>query len=195
MPAHKRRGTARLDQPLVVEPVPVAELHEDPANVRRHGPRNLAAIRASLARFGQRKPIVVGPGGLVVAGNGTLAAARELGWPTVAVVRTVLAGAEAAAFAIADNRTAELAEWDNDALSQMLEALREQDAELARATAFLNGEIDALADRAEENASAAEQQLGDPRHSLLVECDGEAHQAFLLARFEGEGLRCRALML
>lgn len=136
---------------LAIEDVPLGELHEDPSNVRKHSPRNLGAIKASLVRFGQRKPIVVGPGNVVVAGNGTLAAARELGWPTVAVVRTALAGAEATAFAIADNRTAELAEWDEGGLSSMLDALREQDAELAAATGFLDAEMEKLAQQARGN--------------------------------------------
>ena len=43
---------------LRVEQVPIDSLHLDPANVRSHGPRNLEAIQASLARFGQQKPIV-----------------------------------------------------------------------------------------------------------------------------------------
>jgi hypothetical protein len=41
-----------------VETVPIDSIHADPANVRRHPDRNLDAIRASLARFGQQKPLV-----------------------------------------------------------------------------------------------------------------------------------------
>jgi ParB-like chromosome segregation protein Spo0J len=48
--------------------------------------------------------------GVVIAGNGTLAAAVELGWKDIDVVETKLKGQEAVAFAIADNRTAELAD-------------------------------------------------------------------------------------
>ena len=43
-------------KPLAVETVPIDSIHVDPANVRRHPERNLATIRASLARFGQQKP-------------------------------------------------------------------------------------------------------------------------------------------
>ena len=93
---------------MEIEDVPVDSLHNDPANVRKHGEQNLAAIKASLARFGQQKPIVVNADGVVIAGNGTLMAARALNWRTVKAVRTNLAGSEATAFAIADNRTAEI---------------------------------------------------------------------------------------
>jgi len=81
------------------------------------------AIKGSLRKFGQQKPIVVDAKGIVLAGNGTLRAARELGWSTVNVVRTELTGTEATAFAIADNRSAELAEWD-DKLGEVLTSLK-----------------------------------------------------------------------
>ena len=58
---------------------PLEALREDPANARTHDERNLDAIVRSLSSFGQRKPIVVREG-VVVAGNGTLRAARSLGW-------------------------------------------------------------------------------------------------------------------
>jgi len=60
-----------------------AELSLDPANVRKHDRRNLDAIKASLRKFGQQKPIVVDTKGIVLAGNGTLTAAKELGWSEI----------------------------------------------------------------------------------------------------------------
>jgi site-specific DNA-methyltransferase (adenine-specific) len=102
--------------------IAVADLSLDPSNVRKHSRRNLDAIKASLRKFGQQKPIVVDAKGIVLAGNGTLTAAKELGWTEIQIVRTELAGVEATAFAIADNRTAELAEWD-DNLDEVLKSL------------------------------------------------------------------------
>lgn len=130
---------------MAVEDVPVDTLQFDPANVRKHPEQNLAAIKASLSRFGQQKPIVVGTGNVVVAGNGTLAAAKALGWRTVKAVRTTLTGAEATAFAIADNRTAELAEWDEASLHQQLAAIAIDDEELLAATGFDEKELAKLA--------------------------------------------------
>src|SRR5690554_4033428 len=94
---------------MAIERSPIGDLTADPANVRKHSTRNLEAIKASLKRFGQQKPIVVDGNGVVIAGNGTLEAARSLGWTHIEIVRTELTGSEAVAFAIADNRTAELA--------------------------------------------------------------------------------------
>jgi len=111
----------------------VDKIHPDPSNARKHSPRNIDAIAASLHRFGQQKPIVVDSSGVVRAGNGTLEAAKKLGWTEVAVVQSDLEGAEMTAFAIADNRTAELAEWDDEVLAATLQALDDADVPLADA--------------------------------------------------------------
>lgn len=129
---------------MKTEVVPIDSLQFDPANVRKHGEKNLATIKASLSRFGQQKPIVVDANGVVRAGNGTLAAMKALGWKEVAIVRSTLGGSEATAYAIADNRTAELAEWDEDALAQTLAALQIEDDDLAIASGFDLKEIEAL---------------------------------------------------
>ena len=126
------------------ETVKIKELANDPANVRQHDERNLDAIKASLQRFGQQKPIVVDGKGIVVAGNGTLLAAKSLGWKDIEIVRTELEGANAIAYAVADNRTAELAVWDDDALARTLEALRDDDSIEQLVTGFTDQEIEDL---------------------------------------------------
>lgn len=125
----------------------ISDLACDPANVRAHDGKNLDAIKASLQRFGQQKPIVVDEKGVVIAGNGTLTAARALGWDAINIVRTELAGAEATAYAIADNRTAELAEWDDEALAKQLSALQIEDEALVEAAGFSDAELVALVDQ------------------------------------------------
>src|SRR5688572_7341997 len=129
---------------LKVETVSVAGLELDPRNARRHPERNLASIQASLARFGQQKPIVVDADGVIVAGNGTVAAAKALGWASIDVVRTKLRGAEARAFAIADNRTAELAEWDAEELRKQLDELTAEGFDVTGELAFSDDEVAAL---------------------------------------------------
>jgi len=111
---------------MKLETVPCDTLSFDPANLRKHGKKNIDAIKASLRRFGQQKPIVVDAKGIVLAGNGTLAAAQELGWKEIQIVRTDLAGTQATAFGIADNRSAELAEWD-EKLGDVLASLKAED--------------------------------------------------------------------
>lgn len=102
---------------------PIGELKPDPRNARRHPERNLSATVRSLKRYGQRKPVVanVRSGLVVEAGNATLAAALQLGWTHLAVVRVDDDPTTATGYAIADNRTAELAEWDQETLAACLE--------------------------------------------------------------------------
>lgn len=96
------------------------QLAADPRNARAHDARSIKAIADSLARFGQRKPIVVRRG-VVIAGNGQLAAAEALGWDRIAVVDgSDLSDTDATAFGIADNRTAELSTWDTDILKELM---------------------------------------------------------------------------
>jgi DNA modification methylase len=135
----------------------IAELSLDPSNVRKHSRRNLDAIKASLRKFGQQKPIVVDAKGIVLAGNGTLTAAQELGWTEIQIVRTELAGVEATAFAIADNRTAELAEWEEDKLSQVLQSLKVEDADLLAATGYDAAEVDKMS-----KAEVSEDEVPEP---------------------------------
>jgi DNA modification methylase len=111
---------------MKVESTKISALVLDPANARTHGPDNLEAIKGSLARFGQQKPIVVGKNGVVIAGNGTLEAARSLGWDKINIVKTELEGSEATAFALADNRTSELAAWNDEILTATLKALSDE---------------------------------------------------------------------
>lgn len=95
----------------------------DPDNAREHGERNISDIMQSLAAFGQMKPLVVRKQGMVVmAGNGTLDAARMLGWSKMACSVMPMTDAEAAAYGLADNRSGESSTW-NFATVARLEAL------------------------------------------------------------------------
>ncbi len=128
---------------MQIEAVDIDTVHIDPSNVRTHPERNLATIKASLMRFGQQKPIVVDVNGIVRAGNGTLEAARALGWEKIDVVRTDLVGVDATAYAIADNRTGELAEWDDEALAATLKQLELEEFDI-ESIGFSQEEIGAL---------------------------------------------------
>ncbi len=100
---------------MKLETIEIASLTPDPQNARTHDDTNLKAIQGSLKEFGQRKPIVITQDNTIAAGNGTVAAAKELGWTEIQAVR-VPADWDAdriKAFALADNRTAELGELES----------------------------------------------------------------------------------
>ena len=116
---------------MTVEGAPIDSLKPDPRNPRTHPTKNLAAIKDSLQRFGQTKPIVVSrQSRQVIAGNGTLEAAKQLGWKDIQVVWTDLEGEEAVAAGIADNRSGELAEWNYRTLSGLLAELKTKDIKI-----------------------------------------------------------------
>jgi len=125
--AHLAHITPQL-RPLAV---PVADLNPDPANARLHPERNLASIEASLRVYRQLKPLVVRREGMVVVtGNGTLAAAKRLGWTHIAVVLVDHDPITALGFSLADNRSAELATWDQALLGQLMAELDAAEVDL-----------------------------------------------------------------
>ncbi|MCC6426297.1 MAG: DNA modification methylase [Phycisphaerales bacterium] len=115
----KKKAAGRFAPDLRRLLVPIDQISADPANLRKHGDRSIEAVVASYRRFGQQKPIVVDKAGVTIAGAGQLEAARRLGWTHIAAVRSELAGVDRVGYAIADNRTAELSTWDDEALSRI----------------------------------------------------------------------------
>jgi len=102
--------------------VPIDSVVVDPANAMGHPDENREAIQGSLAKYGQRKPIVVNVNGNVIeAGNGTWQAAKALGWAHIAAVFVDDDPTTATGYAIADNRTAQLAAWDWEVLAETLD--------------------------------------------------------------------------
>ena len=107
---------------MKIETLQIKDLTPDPANARQHDEKNLKAIQGSLKEFGQRKPIVITEAGVIVAGNGTVEAAKRLGWLKIDAVRVPgdWTPEQTKAFALADNRTAELAAWTPEVLAAQL---------------------------------------------------------------------------
>jgi len=101
------------------------------------------SAQGSLRVYGQRKPLVVNRRtGTIEAGNGTLQAAVALGWTHVAVVYVDDDPMTATGFSIADNRTAELAEWDREALDKLLSEIQTNDPLLDRMLADLSASLE-----------------------------------------------------
>lgn len=145
-------GPERINPKLAALVVPIGRLRPDPENARLHPARNLEAIAKSLERFGQQGPVLTGVRGgrrVVVKGNGVLAAALALGWKRLAALDSDLDGPDVGAYAIADNRSTDLSEFDEMLLAAQLQALRVEDADLA-ALGFDEAELEGLCARALE---------------------------------------------
>lgn len=119
--------------PLKTEHVSVASLKPHPDNPRRG---KVEAIKESLETTGQYRPIVASrETGHVLAGNHTLMAAIALGWGEIAVTYLDdLTPEQETRILLADNRMADLGEYDDEALLNALQKLvDEDDAALALA--------------------------------------------------------------
>jgi len=101
--------------------VPIEGLVPYGKNPRRG---DVDAIAESLTVNGQYKPIVVRAGSNeVLAGNHTLKAARQLGWDKIAVTFVDVDDDGAARIVLVDNRTNDMATYDEAALAELLSSL------------------------------------------------------------------------
>lgn len=108
----------------------IAELRPDQHNLRKHNPRNIGMLVDSLQSVGAARSIVIDEDNTVLAGNGVLEAAGEAGITklqvveadgetVIAVRRRGLTAEQKQKLAIYDNRVAELATWDAEALQAL----------------------------------------------------------------------------
>ena len=115
-------------QPLKTTVEPIGILIPDPDNAREHPERNREALVRSIQRFGIRKPVVAHEGSnIVYAGNETLRSAIELGIDELPVAwipkKTPVEVCKA--YALADNRTSSLAEWNLPQLEKIVAELED----------------------------------------------------------------------
>lgn len=123
---------------------PIHDLELLPGNPRRG---DVEAVRRSLLTFGQRKPIIVRRDDkVVIAGNHTLQAARLLGWTEIAVVWVDDDETTSKAFALADNRTADLGTYDEAALAELIGQVGSIDPELLEASGWDQQSVQDLLD-------------------------------------------------
>lgn len=132
-------------RPQVIEQVAVEKLKPRARNARLHSKRQVEQLAASIREFGFVGAIVIDEVGNVLAGHGRLAAAKLLGLGALPCVRiNHLDDKSKAAFALADNRLAELSDWDDEVLKielGELEAIGDFDLEI---TGFDTVDLDRL---------------------------------------------------
>jgi ParB-like chromosome segregation protein Spo0J len=125
---------------------PTDSLVEHPKNALKHPETQLKALARIIELNGWRQPIVVSKrSGFITKGHGRLLAAKLAGWKEVPVeFQDYENEATEYSDAIADNRIAELAEWNNITLAEALEFLQKEGAAPDQRTGFTLDEIAAL---------------------------------------------------
>lgn len=136
--------------------VPINDLRPHPRNPRR-GDINM--IADSLAYHGQYRPIVAQRStGYILAGNHTYQAAKHLGWDTIAVTWLDVDESTGDRILVADNRTSDLASYNNDALSELLHSLPDLDG-----TGFTRLDLDELDGLFDSDKEPAETPVTEPK--------------------------------
>lgn len=112
-------------------------------NPRKNGAA-VDKVAASIKEYGFKVPIIINKENVIVAGHTRLLAAKKLGLENVpCVIADDLSPAQIKAYRIADNKTAEFAEWDEELLKIELKGLSELEFNLDL-TGFDKSEIDKL---------------------------------------------------
>jgi DNA modification methylase len=128
---------------MIVTDMPVESLVPYARNPRNNTAA-IDAVKASIAEFGFRQPIVVDEKMVVIVGHTRLEAAKALGFKTVPVhVAEGLSPAQAKAYRLMDNRSHENAQWDDELLRLEFGDLKLDDFDLAL-TGFVSDELDKL---------------------------------------------------
>ena len=139
----------------------VGSLKQASRNPRTHSKAQIKQIAASIQRFGFTNPILIDHQDRIVAGHGRVAAARQLGITSVPVLElTGLSPAEIRAYALADNKLALNAGWDQELLALELQDLIEAGFELDL-TGFSLAEIDFTLDAAREARVEPKEEAAD----------------------------------
>lgn len=101
------------------------------------------AVTESIKQYGFNVPILCDQNMTIIAGHVRWKAATKLGMATVPVVQLSLTSAQRKAFAIADNKTADIADWDYDILTDLLKDLPDEEIDL-HSLGFSEAELDAI---------------------------------------------------
>ncbi len=191
-PKKKPAANAKADFPWIVEGLrplaePLDKLTLDPANARKHDDGNIRAIAGSLKQFGQRVVLVANrANGQIEKGNGTYLAAKQLGYTHLAVVWVEDDAAAQTGFSIADNRTAELAVWDETLLQEALLTIEESTPDL-----YSELLLDSLRAEDPEDPTPAGEQPVPASYEIIIECKNRRQQQVTFQRLKKDGHKCR----
>jgi DNA modification methylase len=148
---------------LLIEYLNVGELRPQPRNARTHTKKQIRQIANSIRIFGFTNAILIDDDKTILAGHGRIEAAKSLGMARIPCVRLPdMTPAQKRAYAIADNKLALNAGWDEELLTIELQELLACDLDFdIEITGFSIAEIDGLVE------SLTPEEQGDPADDQL----------------------------
>jgi hypothetical protein len=117
---------------LTIEMLPPERLKPSPQATRKHPQKQIARLAASMKEYGCNMPVAIDDSNTIIAGHARVAAAKLAALSEIPTVRlSHLSASQLRAYAIADNKLAEGATWDDDMLKIVLTDLIEADVDLS----------------------------------------------------------------
>ena len=151
-----------------IETVATTSIFPNPKNARTHSPKQVSQLSVLIKKFGWLVPIIIDDNNMIVAGHGRLLAAKKLGQKEVPVIKAkFLTDADRRAFALADNRIAELSTWDRKLITEELTVLFENGYEL-EITGFTTADLDFSIPEQPTDETIEEVILPDPETEAIT---------------------------
>lgn len=163
-------------------------------NPRLNDGEPVERVAASIRRFGFGAPIVARlETSEIIAGHTRWKAAKLLRLERVPVRFLDITEDEAHLLCLADNKLGELAEWDDEAVKQIL---ARSSIDTAIAAGYTPEELGKIASSILDVKDALDpiETALDRTFSIVIDCESEAQQRELIEYAKGQGWKCRALI-
>lgn len=158
----------------------IDELKLNPKNPRKNDGA-VDSVLKSIEKYGFKNPLIVDEKGIVWCGNTRLKAAKKLGLKEApCIIVTDLTEKQMREYALLDNKTNEIADWDFDMLQEELDELD-----------FSDFDFDwGIEDKIEENRKDISDTIKDS-FELIVDCKNEQELQNLYDEFNKRGYVCK----
>lgn len=177
-PQDGKKPRARKRRPSI-QTVKIETLKPDAKNARLHTDRNVEMIGDSIDESGTGRSVLIDETASLIAGNATIRAAIARGVKEVVIVdsdgdkiiavrRRGLTDEQKQRLAIADNRAAELAEWDPDAVTVLPPGVTEGFWEADELAMLTPPELEEVESQIHSGLDSAEDDKGPPFLKVLV---------------------------
>ena len=164
---------------MQIERRPVGELNLYEQNAKLHPPEQIEALAKSIAEFGWTVPLLIDGDDTVIAGHGRLMAAKSMGLDNVPTIRLEdMSPEQVQAYRLADNKLAELGDWDEKLLATDLKSLMDDGFDLDF-TGFGEGEVSQLLVSGDQFSpqSQPEERLDQTAPTICPSCGHEFHRS------------------
>ena len=171
---------------IVFKPISELKRYENNPRKNEHAVR---AVANSVSAFGFKVPLVIDRNNIIVCGDTRYLACLELGITEVpCIIADDLTEEQIRAFRLADNKTAEIADWDFEKLAEELDDILNIDM---NEFGFGDDVIDTMDD---DVTSDDIEDIGDSvkqSYDIIVKCDSESEQEETYEALTGMGYRCQ----